>query len=129
MKKYYAIFLFSFLLPTLALAQCSSIPTSLNLAAGNTSTKFSDIICYVIGLINLLIPILFALAFILFFWGVSKYVLAAGEDKALKQGQQYMMWGVLALFVLTSYMAIIGIATNTFGFPTPSESGALLPTG
>src|ERR1035437_2814413 len=123
MKKYILLSA-SFFLPAISLAATCSGNTSVNLNSGSTS-MFSDVICYVIYLINLLIPILFALAFIIFFWGLSKYVIGAGDEKQLKQGKEYMMWGILTLFVLTSYMAIIGIATSELDFGAPSATGSL----
>ncbi len=116
MKKYFILPILYFS-PLLVSAQGFSLENS----------SFSDIVSYVISLINLLIPILFALAFIVFIWGLTKYVISAGDEKLLKTGKEYMMWGILVLFILTSYVAIIGIATNTFGFSSPSESGSLLP--
>ena len=126
MKKYYFTALAFVLLPAISFAQCASTPNSINLNA-SSSNKLSDIVCYVIGIINILTPILFALAFIVFFWGLSKYVLGAGDSKVLKQGQQYMMWGVLALFILFSYQAIIGIAAGQLDFASPNVKNALLP--
>jgi hypothetical protein len=132
MKKYFFTFFATFFLPTLVWAgTCDGVTsvtlnTSVNVA--NTSgPTFSTVVCYIIYLINLLIPILFALAFIIFFWGLSKYVIGVGDDKQVKLGRTYMMWGILALFILTSYMAIVNIATNSFGLPTPSTGGSMLP--
>ncbi len=117
MKKYITL-LFISLSPLLVSAQNLDLKSS----------AFSDIIKYVIGLINLLIPILFAGAFIFFFWGLSKYVIGA-EEKELKQGREYMMWGILAIFILMSYNAVIAIASNELDFGTPNQngSGSLLP--
>ena len=117
MKKYILPILSLSLFPLFTSAQGFNL-------AGST---FGDVISYIIGLINLLIPILFALTFIIFFWGLSKYVIGAGDEKVLKQGKEYMMWGILVLFILTSYMAIIGIATSELDFGAPSATGSLLP--
>jgi hypothetical protein len=93
-----------------------------------SGSTFSTVISYVINLINLLIPILFAMAFIFFFWGLSKYVIGA-DSKTIKQGREYMMWGVLAIFILISYKAIIGIASGelNFGSGAPNQNNSLLP--
>ena len=48
-------------------------------------------------------------------------------DKKLKEGRNYMMWGILALFILVSYMAIIGIVAGELDFNAPTPGGALLP--
>jgi heme/copper-type cytochrome/quinol oxidase subunit 2 len=125
MKKYITL-LISFFLPAISFAATCSGQTSINLTKSSGS-MFSDVICYVIYIISLLTPILFALAFIFFFWGLSKYVISA-EQKELKQGREYMMWGILAIFVLMSYMAIISIVSNELDFgKTPNPTGVLLP--
>lgn len=62
--------------------------------------KTSDIFKAIGNLIELLIPIVFALALLLFFWGVAKYILSAGTEK--DEGKKVMVWGVIALFVMSS---------------------------
>jgi len=74
-----------------------------------SASTFAGIITYVLSILNLLIPILVALALIFFFWGLSRFVISAGNESELKKGKNYMMWGILALFILFSYSAIISI--------------------
>ena len=57
---------------------------------------------------KMLIPIAFALCLLYFFWGVAKYVRSGAEsDKAVEEGKRVMVWGVVALFVLSSVWGII----------------------
>ncbi len=63
----------------------------------------------VVGLIT---PIIFALAIIYFFWGLAKFVLAAGDDEARSQGKKIMLWGVVALFVMVSVYGLIKFLGN-----------------
>ena len=80
-----------------------------------SNSTFAGVIGYIISIISVLEPILFALAFIGFFWGLSKFILnGSGNQAELKKGKDYMMWGILALFILMSYSAIISIVTNEF---------------
>ncbi len=67
---------------------------------------------------SILTPILVGIAFLLFFWGVAKFILAAGNEKELVTGKKFMIWGVLALFILTSFWAIMTFLSNQFGFST-----------
>lgn len=75
-------------------------------------SMFKDVINYILGLISLLIPILFALAFIVFFWGLSKFILNSGNKDGIEKGRNYMLWGVLALFILLTFRTIISLMTN-----------------
>lgn len=47
-----------------------------------------------------LIPIVFSLALLYFFWGLAKYIRDTGEGK--EEGRQIMVWGVVALFVMST---------------------------
>ncbi|HEY4515710.1 MAG TPA: pilin [Candidatus Paceibacterota bacterium] len=56
---------------------------------------------------NLLIPLAFALCLLYFFWGMAKYIQNSGSEKAVEEGKRVMVWGVVALFVVTSVWGII----------------------
>lgn len=109
---------------TVAVAAVTLIP-SLALALSGT---FKDVIMYVISLINILIPILFALALVVFFWGLSKFVINADNKTSLENGKKYMMWGILALFFLFSYRSIIAIFARELEIGNGDPSGMFLPT-
>ncbi len=63
-------------------------------------------------IVNLLIPIVFALALLYFFWGLAKYILASGEGK--EEGRNTMIWGVVALFVMASIWGIVRFIQSAF---------------
>ena len=105
-KKFKKLFLVSTItsfFPVVAFADFS-------LGAGTDST-FGAFIGYIIGFISLLIPVLFALAFIVFFWGLSKFILNSDGEKEIQNGKTYMFWGILALFILISFRAIISFVS------------------
>ncbi len=78
--------------------------------------NFSGVVSYLLQIINILNPILFTLAFLVFFWGLSKFILSSGNAADVAKGKSYMGWGILALFILLSFMAIINLVTNDLGF-------------
>jgi hypothetical protein len=80
------------------------------------SSNFKGIICEVLKILKLVFPILIALAILFFLWGVTKFVIRAPSEKDLVVGRRYMLWSVIALFVLFSFGAIVGIITNEFEF-------------
>jgi hypothetical protein len=53
----------------------------------------------------ILIPLAFSLALLYFFYGVAKYVWSEGTGKA--EGKQIMIWGVVALFVMSSVWGLV----------------------
>lgn len=107
---------FSGVVPSLVFSQTVFRSGMAGCITGNYSLIGADFKCTIyriISLINLLIPIMFGSALIVFFWGLSKFILNSGSPAEVTKGKSYMIWGVLALFVLVSVRAIIGIlATN-----------------
>lgn len=64
-----------------------------------------------------LIRISFSLAVLFFFWGIAKFILAAGDEKKIDEGKRMMFWGVIALFVMASIGGIISLLQGTLGVP------------
>ena len=62
---------------------------------------------------NILIPLAFTLALLFFFWGVAKYIWSAGDAK--EEGKKIMVWGVIALFVMSSIWGIINFLKTDIG--------------
>lgn len=60
-------------------------------------------------------PILFSLSFVVFFWGLSKFVLNSDSKEEIEKGKNYMVWAVLALFVLVSFRVIISFISSDLG--------------
>ena len=56
-------------------------------------------------LTDILIPLVFTLALFLFFWGVAKYIWSEGAGK--EEGKKIMIWGVIALFVMSSVWGLV----------------------
>ncbi|MFA5831711.1 MAG: hypothetical protein WC878_07860 [Candidatus Paceibacterota bacterium] len=66
-------------------------------------------------IVNQLIPILSSVVVLVFFYGLIKYVLSAGDDDASKKARGYMIRGILGMFVLVTIWGIIGFMQNTIG--------------
>ena len=92
------------------------------------SGTLKDVIGYVLSIINLLIPILWALAFIVFFWGLSKFILNSGNKGELEKGKDYMIWGVLALFILLTFRVIITFVSGDLDLGGNANVIPTLPT-
>lgn len=66
-------------------------------------------------IINPVIRILFALAFLIFVWGIIQYLLQRDSVNAKEQGRQHIMWGLIGLVIMTSVFFIVRIVTKTLG--------------
>lgn len=74
---------------------------------------FADLVSSTIGLINLVIPVLFALALVMFMWTAVRYVRQAGGEGAGEVREQ-LLWGLIALFVIFSIWGLINVLCYTF---------------
>jgi len=73
---------------------------------------FSDLVDILLGIIELLIPVLIALALVTFFWGLVKFVGSAGNEEAVRTGKALMIWGIIGLFVMVSIWGILGFLSE-----------------
>jgi len=73
----------------------------------------SDLVGSIGGLINQIIPILFALALLGFFYGLVMYIFGAEDNK--DKAKKTMIWGVVALFVMASVWGLVNWLGNAVG--------------
>lgn len=90
-------------------------------------------ICYVAStilyIINyVLVPVIFALAFIVFLYGIARaYIFSVGDEEAVKSGHKLILWGIVGFVVMISIWGLVNVVANTFGLagsyapPTPSS--------
>lgn len=86
--------------------------------------QVASTILYIINYV--LVPVLFALAFIVFLYGiVVKYIFSAGDAEKVKDGHKLILWGLIAFVVMISLWGLVNVIANTFGLygvsapPTP----------
>jgi hypothetical protein len=65
--------------------------------------------------VRLLGPIVYSLAIIFFFWGVGKYALASGNPKSVEEGKGIMIWGAVAIAVMSSLYGLVLFLQVAFG--------------
>lgn len=99
-------------LPALAMAQTSVF----SLAATITN------------IINgVLVPLVFAIAFLMFIWGIFKYFIG-GSDDDRKNAVKIMLYGIVGFFVMVSVWGLVNILVGTFNLnsavpPLPPAPG------
>ncbi len=69
-------------------------------------------------IVRSIVPLLFSLATVGFIWGVIQMVINPEDAEKRKQGKMYMIWGIVALFVMLSIWGLVSILSNTFGINT-----------
>jgi len=79
-------------------------------------TSIKDIINFFsCTLIQSVIPLLFTLATVAFIWGVIKFFLNPENEEKRNDGKTFMIWGIIALFVMISMWGLVGVLSNTAG--------------
>ncbi len=92
--------------------------------AGNLE-NITDIINFAsCTLANAVIPLLIGLAVTAFVYGIIQFFLNPDNEEKRKAGKSYMLWGVIALFVMVSFWGLVGILSDTF---TPGGNTVYMP--
>lgn len=73
---------------------------------------------------DILIPLVFTLALLFFFYGVAKYIWSEGQGKA--EGKQIMIWGVVALFVMSSVWGLVSFIQGELNLS--NDTSGKIPT-
>ncbi len=118
MKKF-AIAASAYLLPVAVFAQATG-PTE--------GVGIYGVINQVNGIINVIIPFLVGLAVLIIIWGVFNYISGAGDEEKRAQAKQYIIWGVIGVFIMLSVWGLVSILTNSFSLDvTPGEAPVVNP--
>ena len=79
--------------------------------------NFSDLIDVFIELIQAALPVIAALALLVFLWGLVKFIFrVSGDEKAVDEGKSLMKWGLIALFILVSFWSILALVHSDLDF-------------
>ncbi len=83
----------------------------------STPRNFSNLVGIFLELIQAALPVVAALALLVFLWGLAKFIFqVSGDEKAVAEGKNLMKWGLIALFLLVSFWAIIRLIHKDLGF-------------
>ena len=76
-------------------------------------------------ILNPLIYLLFAVAMVVFLYGVVIFIANQSNETERATGQKHMLWGIVGLAIMFCVWAFINIIVNTFGLDddvTPDSS-------
>ena len=63
-----------------------------------------------------LVPLIFAVAFIVFLYGVFKtFILGGGDETKREEGRQLMLYAVIGFLLMVSIWGIVNLLANGFG--------------
>jgi len=94
-----------YFLPIVALAQ--------TFRGGELKTYFGGVTKFVNDTV---IPLIIALAILVFIWGMFQYfILGASDDEKKGKGKQLMLWGLIGFVVMFSLLGIINLLVEAVG--------------
>jgi Type IV secretion system pilin len=78
----------------------------------------SDAGSFIINTINnVIVPVLFAIAFIVFLYGAFEtFIVGAGSEEVKEKGKSLMLYGLIGFFVMVSVWGLVNILTGTIQF-------------
>lgn len=88
---------------------------------GGGALTCADTVCrigaMVLRLINgVLVPVLFAVAFIVFLYGIANaYIFSHGDPDRVAEGHKLVLWGLIAFAIMISMWGLVNVVANTFG--------------
>lgn len=87
------------------------------LGVGNM-TGATTFIGNIVGFMNnVLVPAIFALAFLVFLWGMfNTFILGGGDEEKQEKGKQLMVYSIVGFVVMISLWGIVNFVTNSLGF-------------
>jgi len=101
-----------------------------------TNTVSSSITKFISFLNDYLVPLIFALAFIVFLWGIVKYFfIGGGNDESRSEGRQFIMYGIIGFVIMLSLWGIVALISNSLGIDKntrpclPTFGGKCNPVG
>ncbi|MBI5045462.1 MAG: hypothetical protein HZC14_00395 [Candidatus Niyogibacteria bacterium] len=102
----------------------ATLPLAAFAASAASDTAAKGLISTVQNILNALIPLFMVIATVVFLWGVVRYITAAGDEEKVKEARNFIIYGLIGLFVMVSVWGLVGVLVSTFGV-----SGETIPTG
>lgn len=69
----------------------------------------------IVQIVNPVILLLIAAAFVVFLWGVFQFIRKAGDETERAKGKSAIFWGLIGFVIMFGVYGILNIATTTFG--------------
>jgi hypothetical protein len=95
-------------------------------ASAQQLTNLTTLLSSIKNLVSLALPIVVGLALLGFFWGLMKFIFAAGNEDNKEDGKRIMIYGVIALFVMVAVWGLVGFIASALGVQTGGTQS--LPT-
>lgn len=112
--KYFFSSISLFLFPFVASAQL------------NRNDGIQDFLIALLNFLNeVVVPFIFALAFLFFIWNAARYfIIESGNEEGREKAKRLALWGIIAFVLMISIWGIVNLLVGGLGF---SRSGFVCP--
>lgn len=109
MKKYFFV--------AVSLALVLGAPSVFAQSGALNTAPIENLSSSLIGILNtVVVPVVFAIAFIVFIWGVFQaFILNGAEAEKRKEGAKFVLWSVIGFAVMISIWGIVNLFSSVFG--------------
>ncbi len=77
--------------------------------------NFAEVVNHILYYVQLLIPIVFALTFIVLSWGVVKsWIMNDGNAEKVGEGRTLVLYGVIGLLIMSGIWGILALLRSSF---------------
>jgi predicted PurR-regulated permease PerM len=71
---------------------------------------------------NAVVPVLLAVAILIFLWNITRYFIIGGaNEESQEKARSLAIWGILAFVIIIAVWGIVNIVTETFGISGGSD--------
>lgn len=83
-----------------------------------SAADLNTILSTISGLVTTLTQIAMAVAFLVFLYGVIKFITAGGDEEKRKGAKNLIIYGLIGLFVMVAVWGLVAVLASTFGITT-----------
>lgn len=91
------------------------------LAFAQDATYFTNFISQLLAFVNAAIPFVFALAFLVFIWGMFKaFILGGSDPEKQTEGKQLMLYAIVGFAIMAALWGVVNLVISVFGINSTS---------
>lgn len=96
--------------------------------SGGSVSTFSVLLARITAILDTIIPFIIGLAVFVILWGILGYVAHAGEEEKRAEARQFIIWGILGVFIMLSVWGFVAILDNSFNLSKSEPSRSAMPS-
>src|SRR3989344_854198 len=95
--------------------------------AGAQPENLRDLVEVFLDILNSAVALIVALAVVVFIWGILKYITAGESEEKIREGRNYIIYGIIGIFVMVSVWGLVELLTGTFLLDNSSLPSPIIP--